>query len=378
MLEATFLSDKPDEYPVLLRSDVKGGSFSSKVYWWEPHPWGSNNIFDYVPKETLLTEDFFIIVDCSPDAVYQDFIERTYLWTIFQFFRDNKISLKRLIVLTPSPEYLFMEKERDYKHLFFSPFWFMIQKAYLKNDFTNLPKKNITKTYFTLMRKDTKSRCLLNYMLHKKEIHDKGFVTHNRVNPKEILVDEVSLSSMLEAYPKIDQKVLLDKGLSKHVIDGNSIPTFNDRIFNDHQIRYSDLQFNLTSKTFLEVIVEPLNLDRMFFTEKTLKAFLTKSIFIMFNTQNSLKFLRGLGFKTFGETLDESYDEISNQFDRVSAFVDEIKRLSCLSTIEQTELYINNTEIVEHNFTHFITQDWSFNLHNRIKRHIDETVFHSH
>ena len=65
MLEATFLSDKPDEYPVLLRSDVKGGSFSSKVYWWEPHPWGSNNIFDYVPKETLLTEDFFIIVDSS-------------------------------------------------------------------------------------------------------------------------------------------------------------------------------------------------------------------------------------------------------------------------------------------------------------------------
>ena len=206
MLKPKFLSDKPDEYPVLLRSDI---AFSAEVFWWEPHPWGSPNIFDYVNK-TLLKGNFFIVVDCSPDPIYQDYLERSYLDTILTFFKDNNISLKRLIVLTPSPDYLFYQKDTSYKHMFFSPFWQTIQKAYLTGKISYTDKK-ISKTFFTLMRRDTKPRCLLNYMLHKKKIHDYGFVSHNRVNPDEVLTDQVTLSSMLDEYPNLDKKVLKEQ-----------------------------------------------------------------------------------------------------------------------------------------------------------------------
>ena len=134
-----------------------------------------------------------------------------------------------------------------------------------------------------------------------------------------------------------------------------------------------NLHSDLSSKSLIEIVVETQNLDRMFFTEKTLKTFLAKNIFILFNNQYSLKFLRGLGFKTFDGIIDESYDEISNMYDRASAICDEVKRLSMLSLKEKNEKYFNSLEVVEYNYNHYLGSDWTFNLYNRIERHINET-----
>ena len=369
MLKPTFLSDRPEQYPVLLQSDI---TFKSKVFWWEPHPWGSPDIFTYIDKDTV-KGNFFIVVDCSPDPIYQDYLERSYLKTILIFFRENNISFKRLIVLTPSPDYIFIDKKVDYKHMFFSSFWVNVKNAYKKGKFTNSPKK-IDKTFFTLMRRDTKPRCLLNYMLHKKKVHDKGFVTHNRANPDVVSTDKVTLSSMIDHFPNIDKEILKEKGLSTHLIDAPHIPTFYSREFTDYHMLKHNLHSDLSSKSLIEVVVETQNLDRMFFTEKTLKTFLAKNIFIVFNNQYSLKFLKGLGFKTFEGIIDERYDDISDMYDRASAICDEVKRLSMLSFKEQNQIYLDSLEIIEHNYNHYLKGDWTFNLYNRIERHIDETI----
>ena len=334
-------------------------------------PLGSPDLFTYIDKEAL-KGNFFIVVDCSPDPIYQDHLERSYLKTILTFFKENNISLNRLIVLTPSPDYIFLDKKVGYKHMFFSPFWVNVKNAYKKGKFTNLPKK-IDKTFFTLMRRDTKPRCLLNYMLHKKKVHNQGFVTHNRANPDAVSTEKVTFSNMIERFPNIDKEILEKKGLNIHSIDAPDIPTFYCREFTDYHMLKHNLHSDLSSKSLIEIVVETQNLDRMFFTEKTLKTFLAKNIFILFNNQYSLKFLRGLGFKTFDGIIDESYDEISNMYDRASAICDEVKRLSMLSLKEKNEKYFNSLEVVEYNYNHYLGSDWTFNLYNRIERHINET-----
>lgn len=369
MLKPKFLSDIPDGYPLLLRSDT---AFSAKVFWWEPHPWGSSNIFNYIDSSDL-KGNFFIVVDCSPDPIYQDYLERSYLSTILNFFRDNNISLRRLIVLTPSPDHLFYQKDTLYKHMFFSPFWLTVQKAYLKGKISYSAKK-ICKTYFTLMRRDTKPRCLLNYMLHNKKIHDYGFVSHNRVNPEEVFTDKVTLSNMIQEYPNLDKKVLKQQGLNIHTIDADSISTFHSREFTDYHMLNHNLHSDLSSKTLVELIVETQNLDRMFFTEKTLKTFLAKNIFMIFNTQYSLKFLKGLGFQTFSDVIDESYDNSSDKYDRVSMICEELKRLCLLSTEKQIQLYSDVKHITDHNYNHFLNTDWTFNLYNRIENYVSSNI----
>jgi hypothetical protein len=49
--------------------------------------------------------------------------------------------------------------------------------------------------------------------------------------------------------------------------------------------------------------------DGFFLTEKTTKALFAKRLFVIFAPCRFLKYLRELGFKTFGSVIDESYDE---------------------------------------------------------------------
>ena len=61
-------------------------------------------------------------------------------------------------------------------------------------------------------------------------------------------------------------------------------------------------------------------------------------------------------------------------YDRASAICDEVKRLSMLSLKEQNQIYLDSLDVIEHNYNHYQKGDWTFNLYNRIERHINETT----
>ena len=94
------------------------------------------------------------------------------------------------------------------------------------------------------------------------------------------------------------------------------------------------------------------NVDRPgphFITEKTTKLLLAERLFVMFAPMHTLKFLKELGFQTFGNVIDESYDNCNDTVTRFCMAFDQIEYLSTLDP----EVVMSETQHArEHNRTH--------------------------
>jgi hypothetical protein len=87
-----------------------------------------------------------------------------------------------------------------------------------------------------------------------------------------------------------------------------------------------------------------------FMTEKTFKAIKASHPFIVMSTPHFLKDLQFMGYKTFHPYINESYDDIENDEQRLLAVMDEVERLSNLSPSEEIEWLTNVHEITKHNY----------------------------
>ena len=86
--------------------------------------------------------------------------------------------------------------------------------------------------------------------------------------------------------------------------------------------------------------------DCFFVTEKTAKPLMAGRPFIMLGGKHYLKHLRSLGFQTFSPVIDESYDEISNEQERVIAAFNSFR---ALSELDPEEVYRKLTSVLVHN-----------------------------
>lgn len=77
-----------------------------------------------------------------------------------------------------------------------------------------------------------------------------------------------------------------------------------------------------------------------FITEKTAKVLLGQRLFVMFGPRHTLKFLQELGFRTFNNVIDESYDDCADAGTRFKMAFDQVEYLSTLdpeTVMQQTE-----------------------------------------
>jgi hypothetical protein len=91
----------------------------------------------------------------------------------------------------------------------------------------------------------------------------------------------------------------------------------------------------------------------VFFSEKIYKCLALRHPFVLVSTPGSLKELRKRGYKTFSPYIDEAYDDIMDDDERLNTITNEINRICNLSTEELIQFTHNIKEIVDHNFVHF-------------------------
>lgn len=91
-------------------------------------------------------------------------------------------------------------------------------------------------------------------------------------------------------------------------------------------------------------------LNTIFLTEKTYNAIMMKHPFILAAMPNSLAHLRQCGYKTFHPFINESYDEATDDEERLKLIVAEVERLCNLSEEELIIWQENIKDIVEHNY----------------------------
>jgi hypothetical protein len=99
-------------------------------------------------------------------------------------------------------------------------------------------------------------------------------------------------------------------------------------------------------------IVSETNFDNniIHMTEKTIKPILFKQPFIIIGPQGTLASLKELGFKTFSDFWDESYDESKNSKERFLKIIEVCDYLSSWSKTDLFKFFAKSKEITEHNF----------------------------
>jgi len=119
---------------------------------------------------------------------------------------------------------------------------------------------------------------------------------------------------------------------------------------------YNDAYWNFITETGTS--------SHPFLSEKTFKPIANLQPFVMMGSLHSLKLLHDLGYKTFGEFIDESYDNIKNPEIRIKAATRQAINLAKMSHPEHIKLMKQLKPILEHNQQHF------FSSKNRIENFV--------
>lgn len=151
-------------------------------------------------------------------------------------------------------------------------------------------------------------------------------------------------------YNKLISNDLLDFNYINHTITLNNTTEGGGK-----SIPWNDL-YELIDSTFLYVICETdyssnikLELDYVHFTEKTIIPLNQHKPFIMLGGPHYLKYLKKLGFKTFGDFWDESYDDEIDNETRLDMVIEIIKDINNKSITELEQLKNKLKPILLHN-----------------------------
>lgn len=118
---------------------------------------------------------------------------------------------------------------------------------------------------------------------------------------------------------------------------------------------------SLYNNTYFSVVAETPFLNHpdydpgMHCSEKTYKPITQRHPFLMLGVPNTLSQLRNLGYKTFHPFIDESYDYVSHDGQRLLMVTKEIERLCNLQGEELKDFIKGTAEICEHNYQHLLT-----------------------
>ncbi len=93
----------------------------------------------------------------------------------------------------------------------------------------------------------------------------------------------------------------------------------------------------------------------VFYTEKTVKPILARRLFVPLSHQYYLAMLRELGFRTFGEIIDESFDEVEPITQRHEMALEQLRWL-CQQ--DQDKILERVRSITDHNFNLMYGRDW--------------------
>jgi hypothetical protein len=109
----------------------------------------------------------------------------------------------------------------------------------------------------------------------------------------------------------------------------------------------------------IDIVAETFTTGRTFFpTEKTTRPMLMKKPFIVMGSKHFLTYLRQMGFKTFHDFWDESYD-VFDEKQRYEKILDLITTISHKSLDELGSMYDQMQKILDHN--HDLIMDKQFN-----------------
>jgi len=164
---------------------------------------------------------------------------------------------------------------------------------------------------------------------------------------------EMPLLIYTHPFTRINEKWKITSSNLVNILETQQPPK-GYRNFDDVFLFYSDPAPNISQRVIVHLVTETVfNYPNIFLSEKTFKPFINKRPFLLASSPGCLKNLQDLGFKTFNDYWDESYDAITDPVDRIIAIVDILEALCQLPFSHLLNMLDNMQPILEHNYNHY-------------------------
>jgi len=218
---------------------------------------------------------------------------------------------------------------------------FIIENAFLSENLhitegNKIPSNNRNNTFFSLIGRADKARDELINLLYASDILNNGCVVYHCNG---------NISNNISAF--------LSTPMNGDPFEKNFDIPINSKI------RYDDMPVSIYYSNYnIELVVETTT-KAHYVTEKTIKPISARMPFLCVSSPSYLGYLHKLGFKTFSDVFDESYDEIVDDQLRMQAIVDILSSL--IESGDIYNLYDATKEILMYNEDHL---NWITNTHS--------------
>ena len=233
--------------------------------------------------------------------------------------------------------------------------------------------------YMTKHFKNAEFYNLHNPFIHICNLHHFFYLKKNKEKTNTFF-------SLIKSHRgRIHRNILMEKiqykDYIKNAIVNFSSPADGSNILSDMEAEYGNIYLkqkivfptsypvpSYYEKTYFELVCETMGAirgdDTFYFSEKSFKTIAMGHPFIILSTKHFLRNLRELGFKTFGDFIDESYDECDSIEDKVEIIS---KNLERLDMDKSRKFYEDSRAIREHNQNHlmYLYGRYKFDLWNK-------------
>lgn len=167
----------------------------------------------------------------------------------------------------------------------------------------------------------------------------------------------VTYRDCFNVYPGAYIKTTMYNSIPDNYVSPNLDPAWETSSNVTHTVSHL-VPYEIYKRTNYSIVNETTDgLPPLFITEKLGKPIFAKRLFILFGQPGMLQLLRNLGFKTFSNVIDESYDQCEDIVNRFNKAFNQVLRLQ---KANDEEVHREIFDIVEHN-------------HNRLIEYYNET-----
>jgi hypothetical protein len=176
---------------------------------------------------------------------------------------------------------------------------------------------------------------------------------------------------------KVDAKLINKLGLTEEDIDKiqATLPLKIDEFVEASEMAGLYSAVDPYYQTSLISVVTETNFENndIFNTEKIFKPMVHRHPFILVGPYKTLEHLKDMGYKTFSDFWDESYDDIEDPFERLLKIVEICKDIQNWSEVERKTFFYKSMVITTHNYN-LLTSQYPDNMRKNFWHRLREYV----
>ena len=334
-------------------------NFDNTDYWYIDfhHGWNLIPAIDRIPPEVcdrIRNGTVTLLLNNSHEAFHDpiDYIYR-YFVSNLNFPAENI----RLLTESATIDVEVKRVAHQYQKPYIQIEWLRIFEYNVANTMDHvkldtLEYKTYNKKYLNLNRRWRRHRPIIVALLELQDLLPLGHVSFcKNVDDENWDVIYGFLGHILNSgeenlYTVMTQNRARIENIPDMFLDTTQLHVNQVQVDNNLDNFYLDSYFSIVNETNYFIDLG----EGIFLSEKVFKPILKNHPFIIVSRPHSLSKLRELGYKTFSPYIDESYDNIENDSERLFAIIREVKRLCNLADSDLTTFLTESKKIVEHNY----------------------------